>query len=62
MKSILVIVVPLVLVTLLAGLIYMYKTGMIEEMLAQTQAPAETVTPLPEEKTDAGKERQTCRM
>jgi len=56
MKSILVIVVPLVLVTLLAGLIYMYKTGMIEEMLAQTQAPAETVTPLPEEKTDAGKE------
>lgn len=55
MKSFLVIAMPILLVTLLAGVIYMYRTGMIEEMLVQTEAPNEPVTSLPEEETDGGK-------
>ena len=35
MKSVLVIVTPLVLLVILGGLIYMHQTGMIEEMFGQ---------------------------
>ena len=52
MKSFLVIALPIVLVMLLAGLTYMYKTGMIEEMLAQTDTETETALSLPEEKSN----------
>lgn len=55
MKSVLVIVAPIVLVTLLGGLIYLYSTGMIEEMFAQTKEPSETAAEPPEEEADAGK-------
>jgi len=55
MKSVLVIIAPIVLVALLAGLIYLYKTGMIEEMFAQTKEPSETAAPPPEKEADAGK-------
>jgi len=44
MKSVLVIVAPIALAAAIAGLIYMYKTGMIEEMLTHTDMPSETQT------------------
>lgn len=55
MKSFLVIAIPIVMVAILATLGYMYKTGIIEELLAPTRTETETASSLPEKGSDGDK-------
>lgn len=55
MKSFLIIALPVLLVAILAGLGYMYKTGMIDEMLSRAGTEADSASSLPEEEDDGDK-------